>query len=150
MSGQLDKKPDELPAIGDRAKPLKRVLPVVGSPPELVPARMINEVLYCERLLYLEWAQGEWDDNAFTAEGKAVHARVDVPGKTARKPKGEPVAETGGAAEERLEALNSAIALTSDVGKRTGRILENSVPMDPTVAEWLMGPVPQSESRFAA
>jgi CRISPR-associated protein Cas1 len=41
---------------------------------------MINEVLYCERLLYLEWAQGEFADNVFTVEGRAVHKRADQPG----------------------------------------------------------------------
>src|SRR5579883_2501544 len=64
----------------DRAKPLPRRLPVVSAPPALVPARMINEVLYCERLLYLEWAQGEFADNAFTVEGRASHRRADQPG----------------------------------------------------------------------
>ncbi|WP_441289253.1 CRISPR-associated protein Cas4 [Sorangium sp. KYC3313] len=63
-----------------RAKPLPRRLPVAGAPPELVPARMINEVLYCERLLYLEWAQGEFEDNVFTVEGRSVHRRADVAG----------------------------------------------------------------------
>lgn len=48
--------------------------------PELVPARMINEVLYCERLMYLEWAQGEFADNAFTVHGRQVHKRADQPG----------------------------------------------------------------------
>jgi CRISPR-associated protein Cas1 len=38
---------------------------------------MINEVLYCERLMYLERVQGEWADNAFTADGHAVHRRVN-------------------------------------------------------------------------
>jgi len=38
---------------------------------------MINEVLYCERLLYLEYVQGEWADNVFTADGQAVHRRVN-------------------------------------------------------------------------
>lgn len=54
-------------------------LPVVGKMPlpDLVPARMVNEVLFCERLLYLEWAQGEWADNAFTLDGRAVHGRTD-------------------------------------------------------------------------
>jgi CRISP-associated protein Cas1 len=60
-----------------RAKPLPRRLPVSGAPPDLVPARMINETLYCERLLYLEWAQGEFTDNAFTVEGRAIHKRTD-------------------------------------------------------------------------
>jgi CRISPR-associated protein Cas1 len=41
---------------------------------------MINEVLYCERLMYLEWAQGEFADNAFTVEGRASHERADEPG----------------------------------------------------------------------
>lgn len=63
-----------------RAKPLPRRLPVAGAPPEVVPARMINEVLYCERLLYLEWAQGEFDDNVFTVDGRSVHRRADVAG----------------------------------------------------------------------
>src|SRR5262245_58924676 len=64
-----------------RAKPLPRHLPVLrAEPPALVPARMVNEALYCERLLYLEWAQGEFADNVFTVEGRAVHARADVPG----------------------------------------------------------------------
>jgi CRISPR-associated protein Cas1 len=43
---------------------------------------MINEVLYCERLMYLEWSQGEFEDNAFTVEGRViVHAKVDRPKK---------------------------------------------------------------------
>ena len=62
-----------------RAKPLPLRLPLTADPPDLVPARMINEVLYCERLMYLEWAQGEFADHAFTVDGRAVHARTDVP-----------------------------------------------------------------------
>ncbi|MCG8556867.1 MAG: CRISPR-associated endonuclease Cas1 [Proteobacteria bacterium] len=60
-----------------RAKTLPRV---DAAAPELVPARMVNEVLYCPRLMYLEWSQGEFVDNAFTVEGRAVHARADRPG----------------------------------------------------------------------
>lgn len=61
-----------------RAKPL-RPLPILGEPPELVPARMVNEVLYCERLAYLEWAQKEFADNYFTVDGRAsAHRRVDA------------------------------------------------------------------------
>lgn len=54
-------------------------LPILGDPPEVVPARIVNEVLYCERLAYLEWAQGEFADNHFTVEGSLVaHRRVDA------------------------------------------------------------------------
>lgn len=44
-----------------------------------VPARMINEVLYCERLFFLEWCQGEFADNFFTVDGRLVHKRADDP-----------------------------------------------------------------------
>jgi CRISPR-associated protein Cas1 len=46
--------------------------------PELLPARMVNEYVYCPRLAYLEWVQGEWDDNADTVAGRWAHRRVDV------------------------------------------------------------------------
>ncbi len=49
------------------------------SAPELppVPARMLNEFVYCPRLFYLEWIYGEWEENVHTLEGTAVHSRVD-------------------------------------------------------------------------
>ena len=53
--------------------------PVTGDTP-LVPARMINEWVYCPRLAYLEWVEGEWADSADTAEGRRAHARVDEGG----------------------------------------------------------------------
>ena len=82
----------------EHAKTLKRRLPVVGAAPALVPARMINEVLYCERLLYLEWAQGEFTDNAFTLEGRAAHRHADKPGGRLPEPPTQftPTVSTGG------------------------------------------------------
>lgn len=79
------------PAIADpadtaRAKPLPRRLPLFDASTTLVPARMLNEVLYCERLMVLEWVQGEWADNYFTMDGRAVHDRADRPGR-ALKPR---------------------------------------------------------------
>ncbi len=62
-----------------RAKSLPLRLPGIGDTRDPVPARMVNEVLYCERLLYLEWAQGEWAENEFTADGKYAHRRADEP-----------------------------------------------------------------------
>jgi CRISPR-associated protein Cas1 len=41
---------------------------------------MINETLYCERLAYLEWAQGEFADNQFTVDGRYTHRRTDNAG----------------------------------------------------------------------
>lgn len=45
----------------------------------LLPARMVNEFVYCPRLAYLEWVQGEWADNADTTEGRVAHRRTDSP-----------------------------------------------------------------------
>ena len=47
---------------------------------DLVPARMVNEYVYCPRLAYLEWVQGDWADNADTVEGRFRHRVVDRPG----------------------------------------------------------------------
>ena len=41
---------------------------------------MINEWVYCPRLAYLEWVEGEWADSEDTAEGRRAHARVDEGG----------------------------------------------------------------------
>lgn len=75
---------DPPPPAEARAKPLPRKLPLSPETAEafaLIPARMINEVLYCERLMYLEWVQGEWADNYFTADGRSVHKRADRAGR---------------------------------------------------------------------
>ena len=52
-------------------------LPMVHPPAPLIPARMVNEWVYCPRLAYLEWVEGEWADSADTAQGTRVHRRVD-------------------------------------------------------------------------
>jgi len=43
----------------------------------LIPARMLNEYIYCPRLCYLEFVQGEWKDSSDTVEGESVHRRVN-------------------------------------------------------------------------
>lgn len=47
--------------------------------PDLIPARMLNEHVYCPRLAYLEWVDRQFTDNADTAEGRFAHRRVDQP-----------------------------------------------------------------------
>lgn len=51
----------------------------VGDLP-LVPARMVNEYVYCPRLAYLEWVQKEWAESYDTVQGSAAHRRVDKKG----------------------------------------------------------------------
>jgi len=47
---------------------------------DLIPARRINDFVYCPRRCYLEWVQCEWADSADTVEGRTIHRRVDVSG----------------------------------------------------------------------
>lgn len=50
----------------------------IGDAP-LIPARMVNEFVYCPRLAYLMWTQGEWAESGDTVDGRRVHGRVDRP-----------------------------------------------------------------------
>ncbi len=45
--------------------------------PNLLPARMLNEFVYCPRLFYIEYVQGQFEDSADTVEGHYKHQRVD-------------------------------------------------------------------------
>ena len=47
------------------------------SVPDLLPARILNEYVYCPRLAYLEWVDSGFTDSADTVEGTLVHRRVD-------------------------------------------------------------------------
>ncbi len=46
--------------------------------PDLMPARMLNEFVYCPRLFYLEWVESSFEDSADTIEGRLVHRNVDT------------------------------------------------------------------------
>lgn len=48
-----------------------------GDLGDLIPVRMLNEVMYCPRLCHIEWVQGQFADNADTAQGRLVHRAVD-------------------------------------------------------------------------
>ena len=54
--------------------------------PELVPARMLNEYVFCPRLFFLEWVDSLWASSSDTAEGDRVHGRVDAGGGAAQLP----------------------------------------------------------------
>ncbi len=54
--------------------------------PDLVPARMLNEYVYCPRLFFLEWVDQMWAANADVAEGLRRHRRVDSGGGAAPLP----------------------------------------------------------------
>jgi CRISPR-associated endonuclease Cas1/CRISPR-associated protein Cas4 len=73
--------PEPGPMIG---RPTQLTLDLQAPPPTaetpLVPVRMLNEWIYCQRLAFLEWVDGEWADSGDTEEGRRVHRRVDAGG----------------------------------------------------------------------
>lgn len=48
------------------------------EPADLLPARMLNEFIYCPRLFYYEHVEGVFLHNADTKRGAAEHTRVDA------------------------------------------------------------------------
>lgn len=61
--------------------------------PQFIPARMLNEFIYCPRLFYLEWVSVLWSDNADTAAGRFTHRVVDRGGGAAPEPEDELLVE---------------------------------------------------------
>jgi len=54
--------------------------------PDYLPARMINEFVYCPRLFFYEWVEGLFRESVDTVEGKIQHERVDEKTTKLRKP----------------------------------------------------------------
>ena len=57
-------------------------LPIIAEPagrelPDYMPARMVNEFVYCPRLFYYEWVDGVFRESVDTIEGRIQHNRVD-------------------------------------------------------------------------
>lgn len=85
---------------------LELPFPELAADQPPIPVRMLNEHVYCPRLAYLMWVQGEWMDSADTIEGRHRHRRVD-------KPAGDlPPAEKAEA--ERIEIHARSVTLSSN------------------------------------
>lgn len=79
--------------------------PVSGETP-LVPARMVNEFVYCPRLAYLMWTQAEWSESGDAVEGRRAHTRVDKPNAPLPAPE---TLEDDDAAAQRVVSLTAAV-----------------------------------------
>lgn len=105
--GQADGKRAALPPklAADIAKHRLQISPPDADQP--LPARMLNEFVYCPRLFYYEHVEGVFLHNADTLRGKSLHKRVDV-GKGALHP-----ADSGGDSEP--ETIHSrSVTLSSE------------------------------------
>src|SRR5687768_16859036 len=73
-----DRSPDQPRRPGGRT--MTAIRPDIVGLPETVPARTVNEFVYCPRLFHLEWVQGRFALNDDVEEGLYVHGVVDEPG----------------------------------------------------------------------
>jgi CRISPR-associated exonuclease Cas4/CRISPR-associated protein Cas1 len=97
--------------------------PATGDTP-LIPVRMVNEWVYCPRLAFLEWVDGEWADSGDTEEGRRVHVRVDAGSGTLPAPEAadeEPdfVVRSALVASERLGIIARIDLIESEDGTVT-------------------------------
>ena len=52
--------------------------PHSALPTQILPARMLNEFVYCSRLFYYEFVESVFVESGDTLRGKALHRRVDA------------------------------------------------------------------------
>lgn len=91
-------------ALPARTRPVKADLRVRVTLPDYLPARMLNEFVYCPRLFFYEWVEGVFTHSVDTVEGAYRHAKVDE-----REDALVPAEELG---EERIHARS--VTLSSD------------------------------------
>ncbi len=74
--------PDLEPAVPRAISPHEKLdviaEPLISAtPPPELPARMLNEFVYCQRLFYFEHVEGIFQHSADTLRGAAIHKKVD-------------------------------------------------------------------------
>ncbi len=86
---------------------------------DYLPARMVNEFVYCPRLFYLMYVEGQFADTRDTVDGQIVHTRVDAGAGVL--PSAEPNEE------QTLSALAPVVALVQKPKKKIAATSPNAV-----------------------
>jgi len=98
--------------------PRQSELPLAAPPAAadelLVPARMVNEWVYCPRLAVLEWGRGEWAENADTAAGRRAHRAADA-GRAPALPAPEDLGPDASLKTRRLHLASEALGLAAAI-----------------------------------
>jgi CRISPR-associated exonuclease Cas4/CRISPR-associated protein Cas1 len=105
---------DAPPSLHPVQGELQLFAPPAGAEELLVPARMVNEWVYCPRLAFLEWAHGEWAGNADTASGNRAHAATEA-GRTPALPAPEELPEDGKLKTRRLSLASERLGLAAEI-----------------------------------
>ncbi|MEX2270435.1 MAG: CRISPR-associated endonuclease Cas1 [Vicinamibacterales bacterium] len=82
--------------------------------PDYLPARMVNEFVYCPRLFFYEWVEGVFAHSADTLEGASRHDRVDA--------KPEPLPEAGEPRDDDAPVKARSVSLSSERHRLTATI----------------------------
>ena len=101
----------ERPAF-PRPTPVRADPPHRAQPPDYLPARMLNEFVYCPRLFFYEWVEGLFAHSADTLEGAFRHEKLE------RREDGLPRPEEAG--EEKIHSRS--VMLASDSHRLIARI----------------------------
>jgi CRISPR-associated protein Cas1 len=67
-----------IPTLDFRPETLDCATPHSALPTQILPARMLNEFVYCPRLFYYEFVESVFVESGDTLRGKALHRRVDA------------------------------------------------------------------------
>lgn len=70
---------------------------------QTIPARMLNQFVYCQRLFYYEFVEGVFVESADTLRGSALHKKVDSGKGDLAAPAGKLNAKTAKSAKTRKE-----------------------------------------------
>lgn len=88
--------------------------PPAAADEMLVPARMVNEWVYCPRLAVLEWGYGEWAGNADTSAGRRSH-RATEDGPAPALPSPEKLDADQTLKTRRLRLASEKLGLTAEI-----------------------------------
>ncbi|MDQ1295525.1 MAG: CRISP-associated protein Cas1 [Actinomycetota bacterium] len=89
------------------------VRPDLPGMPATVPARMVNEFVYCPRLFHLEWVQGRFATSDDVEEGLYVHRVVDEPGGDLPDPREEDLERFAGRRSRSFWVTSPALGVTA-------------------------------------
>jgi CRISPR-associated protein Cas1 len=84
-----------------RASPLRAASRPRTEPPDYLPARMLNEFVYCPRLFFYEWVEGLFAHSADTVERALRHEKLERKADALPKPE---------EASERIHARSVSLA----------------------------------------
>lgn len=91
---------------------------------DYLPARMVNEFVYCPRLFYYEWVEGVFVHNTDTVEGAVRHERVDTDGEPLTPAEMLGDEESGKARSVQLASDRHGLIAKMDVVEvRDGRVI---------------------------